>query len=202
MGTLTELEQDAINEIFNISLGGAAKLLSEMISNEILLTVPSLRIVKLEEALHIESLKNFQVCSIEQKFTGGLGEGSAFILFHKDSSLEIVRMMMKDYVEINEVSHFEKDALSEIGNIILNSILSNLAKMSEKKIETEIPEFFLGEYEEVLKRDEKSIEKVDSILLAYIDYHVKGKDIKGYIFFLLEFETIKQLSKILLEKLN
>jgi|JI8StandDraft_1071087.scaffolds.fasta_scaffold00184_29 chemotaxis protein CheC len=202
MKQLTELEEDALNELFNISLGGAAKLLSEMISNEILLTVPSLKIISLEEALKLETLTSNEVCSIEQKFKGSLGNGSAFILFHKDSSLEIVRMMMKDYVQINEVSHFEKDALSEIGNIILNSILSNLAKMSDKKIETDIPEFFIGKYEDILREDYARISKADTILMAFIDYHLKGKDIKGYIFFLLESETIKQLSRVLLEKLK
>jgi chemotaxis protein CheC len=202
MNHLTELEEDALNELFNISLGGAAKLLSEMISNEILLTVPSLKIVTLQDALKLESLTSYEVCSIEQKFSGGLGNGSAFILFHKDSSLEIVRMMMRDYVEFNEVSHFEKDALSEIGNIILNSILSNLAKMSERKIETDVPEFFIGKYEDILNDDHDRIKNVDSILLAFIDYRLKGKDIKGYIFFLLESEIIKQLSLVLLEKLK
>ncbi len=201
MTKLTELEEDALNELFNISLGGAAKLLSEMISNEILLTVPSLKIVTLEEALKLEALTSNEVCTIEQKFSGGLGNGSAFILFHKDSSLEIVRMMMKDYVAINEVSTFEKDALSEIGNIILNSILSNLAKMSAHKIETDIPEFHIGKYEDLLKEDYQKVEHVDTILMAYIDYHLKGKDIKGYIFFLLESKTIKQLSRVLLEHL-
>ncbi len=202
MNRLTELEEDALNELFNISLGGAAKLLSEMISNEILLTVPSLKIVTLEEALKLDALTSNEVCTIEQKFNGGLGNGSAFILFHKESSLEIVRMMMKDYVDINEVSHFEKDALSEIGNIILNSILSNLAKMSKFTIETDIPEFYIGKYEDILRDDAVRAANADTILMAYIDYHLKGKDIKGYIFFLLESETIKQLSRVLLEKLK
>ncbi|MDZ4724986.1 MAG: chemotaxis protein CheC [Leptospira sp.] len=202
MNHLTELEEDALGELFNISLGGAAKLLSEMISNEILLTVPSLKIISIEDALKLESLANKDICSIEQKFNGGLGNGSAFILFHKDSSLEIVRMMIKDYVEINEVSHFEKDALSEIGNIILNSILSNLAKMAEKKIETNIPEFFIGKYEDILRDDLYQLKDINSILMAFIDYHLKGKDIQGYIFFLLEFETIKKLSNVLIERLK
>ncbi|TGN17109.1 chemotaxis protein CheC [Leptospira idonii] len=202
MDQLTELEEDALGEIFNISLGAAAKLMSEMVSDEILLTVPNLNIIRLEEALRLEALADKEVCSIEQKFSGGMGTGSAFLLFHKNSSLEIVKMMMKDYVAINEVAQFEKDALSEIGNIILNSVLTNLAKLAEKRIETKIPEFFVGKYEDIVKDEFFDQKNSDTILVAFIDYRLKGKDIVGYIFFVLEFKSIRELSKVLIEKLK
>ncbi|PJZ47070.1 chemotaxis protein CheX [Leptospira brenneri] len=200
MNSLSEIEKDSLCELFNISLGGAAKLMGEMISDEILLTVPSLQLITTEEAKNIEHLANQDVCTIEQKFVGGIGEGSAFLLFHKSSSLEIVRMMMKDYIALNEVSQFEKDALSEIGNIILNAILSNLAKLSNYKIETNVPEFFAGRYEDLIIQ--RNPQKDNSILLVFIDYKLKGKDIKGYIFFILNFDSIKNLSRVLIEKLK
>ncbi|MDF3820695.1 chemotaxis protein CheC [Leptospira sp. 96542] len=199
MNYISNLEKDSLCELFNISLGAAAKLLSEMVSDEILLTVPTLNLITSEEALSLQNLKNRDVCTIDQKFVGGLGDGSAFLLFHKSSSLEIVKMMLKDYIPINEVSQFEKDALSEIGNIILNSILSNLAKISELKIETRVPIFFSGKYEEVINSNKTQGE--DSILLVFIDYTLKGKDVKGYIFFILEFSSIKNLSNVLLNKM-
>lgn len=200
MNSLTEIERDSLCELFNISLGAAAKLMGEMISDEILLTVPSLKLISTEEAKKIEYLANQDVCTIEQKFVGEIGDGSAFLLFHKSASLEIVKMMMKDYVALNEVSQFEKDALSEIGNIILNAILSNLAKLSDYKIETHVPEFFAGKYEDLLFG--RNPKKDNSILLVFIDYKLKGKDIKGYIFFILNFDSIKNLSRVLIEKLK
>ncbi|MCW7468945.1 chemotaxis protein CheX [Leptospira kanakyensis] len=200
MNFLSPLEKDSLCELFNISLGGAAKLMGEMISDEILLTVPSLQLITAEEAKNIEHLANQDVCTIEQKFVGEIGDGSAFLLFHKSSSLEIVKMMMKDYIALNEVSQFEKDALSEIGNIILNAILSNLAKLSNYKIETHVPEFFAGRYEDLIIQ--RSPKKDNSILLVFIDYKLKGKDIKGYIFFILNFDSIKNLSRVLIEKLK
>ena len=42
----------------------------------------------------------------------------------------------------------------------------------------------------------------ESILLVFIDYKLKGKDIKGYIFFILEFESIQNLSNVLIQKLQ
>ncbi|TGL51664.1 chemotaxis protein CheC [Leptospira kemamanensis] len=200
MNTLTELERDSLCELFNISLGGAAKLMSEMISDEILLTVPTLKLITKAEARNFENLAEQEVCTVEQKFVGDIGNGSAFLLFHKSASLEIVKMMMKDYVALNEVSQFEKDALSEIGNIILNAILSNLAKMSNYKIETNVPEFFAGKYEDLLLN--RNPEEDNSILLVFIDYQLKGKEIKGYIFFILNFDSIKNLSRVLIEKLK
>lgn len=200
MNHLTELERDSLCELFNISLGGAAKLMSEMISDEILLTVPTLKLITKAEARNFENLAEQEVCTVEQKFVGDIGNGSAFLLFHKSASLEIVKMMMKDYVALNEVSQFEKDALSEIGNIILNAILSNLAKMSNYKIETNVPEFFAGKYEDLLLN--RNPEEDNSILLVFIDYRLKGKEIKGYIFFILNFDSIKNLSRVLIEKLK
>ncbi|EOQ89022.1 CheC-like family protein [Leptospira yanagawae serovar Saopaulo str. Sao Paulo = ATCC 700523] len=200
MNHLTELERDSLCELFNISLGSAAKLMSEMIADEILLTVPTLKLITKSEARNFENLSKQEVCTVEQKFVGDIGKGSAFLLFHKSSSLEIVKMMMKDYVALNEVSQFEKDALVEIGNIILNAILSNLAKMSNYHIETNVPEFFSGKYEDLLLNRDPNED--NSILLVFIDYQLKGKEIKGYIFFILNFDSIKNLSRVLIEKLK
>ena len=148
---LTPLERDALAEIFNISLGGAAKLMSEMISDEILLSVPNLELITPEEMCKFSSLQQSEICSIEQKFSGGLGAGMALLLFQKESSLKIIQMMMKDYATMDDVSHFEKDALSEIGNIILTSVLSTLANLAHRDIETQIPEFFVGKYESLIQ---------------------------------------------------
>lgn len=199
---LTDLERDALAEIFNISLGAAASLLSEMISDEILLSVPSLKLITTDQLNEIEDLTNQDICVIEQKFEGGLGKGAALLLFKKKSSLQIVQMMIKDYVSIDEVSQFEKDALSEIGNIILNSVLSTLADLGTLRIETQIPEFFVGQYQAVFRENfEKDVPNA-TILLVVIDYKIKGIDVKGYIFFLMEISSLKVLSQVLINKLK
>ncbi len=199
---LTDLERDALAEIFNISLGAAASLLSEMISDEILLSVPSLKLITTEQLNEVEDLTDQDICAIEQKFEGGLGKGAALLLFKKKSSLQIVQMMIKDYVSIDEVSQFEKDALSEIGNIILNSILSTLADLGSMRIETQIPEFFVGQYQTVFRENfEKDVPNA-TILLVVIDYSIKGIDVKGYIFFLMEISSLKDLSQVLINKLK
>lgn len=199
---LTDLERDALAEIFNISLGAAANLLSEMISDEILLSVPSLKLITTQQLQEVEDLASQDICAIEQKFEGGLGKGAALLLFKKKSSLQIVQMMIKDYISIEEVSQFEKDALSEIGNIILNSILSTLADLAAMRIETQIPEFFVGDYQTIFEENFNQEVPSGTVLLVVIDYKIKGVDIKGYIFFLMEVSSLKELSQVLINKLK
>ena len=50
LDTLSELEQDAIAEAFNIGIGKAGSALSEMVGKEVTLSVPQLSITSLNEA--------------------------------------------------------------------------------------------------------------------------------------------------------
>ncbi|MBF0144299.1 MAG: hypothetical protein HQL57_10120 [Magnetococcales bacterium] len=47
---LTDLEEDALKEFFNLGLGMAADSLSRMVDNEVLLSLPMLKVVSRGEA--------------------------------------------------------------------------------------------------------------------------------------------------------
>jgi len=48
---LDELQQDALTEVFNVGMGSAAASLSEMVGEEVQLTVPEISFVNKEDAI-------------------------------------------------------------------------------------------------------------------------------------------------------
>lgn len=51
---LNELQQDMLTELFNIGMGNAAAALSEMVSEEVLLSIPQISFME-KLASHIEN---------------------------------------------------------------------------------------------------------------------------------------------------
>jgi chemotaxis protein CheC len=69
---LSELEQDALKEFFNMGLGMAADSLSKMVKKEILLSLPQLAVVSHREAVDLVNHKDEgKLVAVRQTFLGG-----------------------------------------------------------------------------------------------------------------------------------
>ena len=139
------LHIDALAEIFNVGVGRAAGVLYEMIGQEIELSVPSVSFLDrgdLDTMLMDEMPGD--VVAIRQSFSGDLG-GSAVLFFVEESSIQLVRMLLDDDLSGEEIAELEAEALSELGNILLNGCLGAVANTLGKELEIALPVFFKGD---------------------------------------------------------
>ncbi len=126
---LTELEKDALAEVSNIAMAGAASSLRKMVKHEVKLSVPSVEILTQQAALQAVSRPdNSKIVAVRQDFSGIL-VGRALLIFPETSSLELVRAVVGKELSIDDIIDLEDEALAETGNIILNSWVSTLANM-------------------------------------------------------------------------
>jgi chemotaxis protein CheC len=129
MTQLTELQCDALGEIFNIGVGRAASSLSQIVNDEVLLSAPAVLVVPREKAAELLLGKEFrQFSSVSQNFSGPF-DAQAMLIFPEVNALEIVRLMVGPHMSIEELSEFEQEAMCEVGNIILNACMSSLADL-------------------------------------------------------------------------
>ncbi len=192
---LTELQCDAITELLNIGMGLAARSLSEMVREEVKLTVPRVELLTRKSAVdHLNGNPQRRIAAVKQHFEGPFW-GDALLLFPQEKSLELVRVLMKDEeIPLEMLTELEQDALTEVGNIILNSCLGTLANILTEELSSELPVFISGTATEVL---DGCVVQEDNEMIMFLrmDFALQQKDISGYVAFILEIPAIEQFKQ-------
>ena len=88
-GKLTEIEQDALAEIANMGVSRAASSLRLLVGEEVLLSVPSVKIVTREAASKLVERENAtRLVAVQQSFDGPFA-GRALLIFPEAQSLAV-----------------------------------------------------------------------------------------------------------------
>ena len=188
---LTELENDALAEIINIGMGRAADSLSQMVSEEVKLSVPVLRILQGDGAAdEISGMTDKDISGVTQDFEGILS-GRAMLLFPEKQSMNLVRLLLKDEVPLEMMSELEKEALTEVGNIILNACFGTVANTLTFELNSTLPVFVQGKTTALFENEVE----LQSVLILQVDFSLPSKDIKGFVTFLMDFDSLDILKK-------
>jgi chemotaxis protein CheC len=187
---LSEDQSDALVEIFNISIGRAASALSKIVGEKIVLSVPSLQFTRANEASGRLGLNDQCICGVTQDFSGPF-HTEAILMFPEDRSLEIVRMMLGESYSMDELSELEQEAMSEIGNILLNACLGSIANLINNRFSSTMPEVRMGSCDDLLRVNERNAG--DTVLLIFIDFNIASRTIQGYMAYLMDVPSIHGL---------
>jgi len=193
---LTELQLDALAELFNIGIGSAAASLSEMIDESVQLSIPAVHCLPLDNASSsLTNDSNSPLSAVEQHFSGEF-EGTAFLLFPKGESLELVRRLISSDLSLEELSELEEDALKEVGNVILNACFYTISDMLGCRIDGSIPEHIQGSCQEILARgDYDSENKV--VLMLSMTFSIPSGDINGEISYMMSVKSMQNFLHII-----
>ncbi|MFT2612665.1 hypothetical protein ACMWPE_25085, partial [Escherichia coli] len=66
--------------------------------------------------------------------------------------LSIVRDMMGSQMSLDELAEFEREAMCELGNIILNACLSAMADMLEITLNSSLPQYLVSSPDDISAR--------------------------------------------------
>ncbi|UXY14152.1 chemotaxis protein CheC [Chitiniphilus purpureus] len=178
---LTPLQQDTLTEFFNIAMGRAASTLSRMVNEEVALSVPQMRFVQRSEAALLMGDGGERICSVMQTVRGDF-DADALLIFPEMRSLELVRLMIGDVVPLEDITEMEQEALTEVGNIILNACIGTLANLLRGEFSIGLPLFRLGTCTDIFHGDRPEHDEL--VLLLHINFSVERYAIQGYVVFL------------------
>ena len=180
---LNGLEIDALGEIFNHGVGQAARALSELAAEEVHLSVP--RVEALSRQIitaNLQSQGAERICAVRQLFSGEITT-EALLMFPVEQSLQLVQLMVGDHIPLEQLSEMEQESLAEIGNILLNCVVSSVADLLRIEFEGSLPQVELGQAGDVLS----SAGNCDDLVLSlHIHFEIASRDIQGYLVFLLD----------------
>ncbi|MCP3688498.1 MAG: chemotaxis protein CheC [Gammaproteobacteria bacterium] len=195
---LDELESDLLAELFNIGVGKAADSLSRMVNQEVRLSVPLVEFKAITDMVDYLG-RDSVICSVSQNMRGSF-DARSMLMFQKDSSLEVVRQLMGDHLSDELVADMQEEALSEIGNIVLNACIGSIAHTLDNKFAVDLPEFDQGKPMDLLS----SVNATDDegVLLIRIHMDLSECAVRGYLVFLLGQASQGNLLKALRDMLE
>ncbi len=193
---LGELERDALTEIVNIGVGRAASSLRKMIGDQVTLSVPAIDIVSQRRAARLISEREAaDLVAVRQDFDGAFA-GRALLIFPESNSLELVRAVTGESLSAEDLAEMEREALTETGNVILNSCLATIANMLKRSLAMTIPEVLHGNSSTLFEIDDAEDED-GLVLFLYIDFAVRKRDIRGYIAMIMDIPSLEKLKELL-----
>ncbi|MBF0606576.1 MAG: chemotaxis protein CheC [Candidatus Magnetobacterium sp. LHC-1] len=206
---LTDMEQDALKEFFNMGLGMAADSLSQMVKKEIFLSLPQLAVVTHKQAIElVNNQDEGKLVAVRQNFLGEL-EGTALLIFPGGKGLELVRTLLGENIPLESLTELEQETLLDVGNVILNAFLSSFTQMMTIDFEFEAAEFLKADCEALLamnshrlvrsaKPDNKDDEEQAFFLMMDFkteeDEH-RHSSLRGYVVLLFSREAMATLRK-------
>ncbi len=140
---LNTIEIDTIGEILNISMGAAATAVSLMLSRQVVITTPSVRVI---ESKDFDFSRLEPAMGIEIRYKEGLHGSNIMIMSVKDARA-IVGLLLQDTGGEESVSDGEMDelqisALGEIMNQMMGASSTALATFLNRSIDISPPESF------------------------------------------------------------
>lgn len=193
---LSELEQDALTEVVNIGVSRAALSLRKMIGQHVLLSVPSVEVLsRRRAAMLLVQQGGEELVAVKQNFNGAFS-GGALLIFPQARSLELVRAVTGPEMTNEEIAEIEQEALTETGNVILNSCLATMANMLKQPLTMSIPHIVRGDGTDLL-RQPAGEEDAGLVLFLYITFSIRERDLRGYIAMMMDMSSLLSLQRLL-----
>lgn len=192
MFEVSEMQRDALGEIFNIGVGRAAESLSMIVKEEIELSAPTVLLLSPDEVQsNLLGADMKQLSLVSQEFHGPF-DARAMLVFPEKNALVIVGHMLGEAVPPEELSEYEQEAMCEVGNIILNACISALADLFGVEFEGTLPEYQYA--------DRHTLDLIGSmdgdvpvVLVVQIDLIIKQQCVQGHLMFLLSVSSLQEL---------
>jgi chemotaxis protein CheC len=188
-------KRDALAEIANMGVSRAATSLRQMVGEQVLLSVPAVKIVTRQAASElVERGGSPKLVAVQQSFDGPFS-GRALLIFPQAQSLELVRSIVGEEHSLEDVIDLEQEALAETGNIILNSCLATIANVLHRPMRMSLPAVIRGDGATLF--DVQSIAVTNNLVLFLsINFTIKNRDVHGFIALLMDLPSIIALKDI------
>lgn len=188
-----EKQIDALRELINIGMGNTSGTLNELLDSHIKLNVPSLTVLSPsspETEKIIKDLPHKKIIMTSLDFINSFS-GKASLTFSPESADNLVALLTGESAEDKNFTKTRRETLTEVGNIVLNSIMGTISNILKENLEYRIPEYSETKGSALISSD--FISSGHDILMAITSFQAEKHDIKGDIIIIFEPGAIKVL---------
>jgi chemotaxis protein CheC len=136
---LTEDQIDALGELFNMGVGKGADALNQMLGCQIKIRVPQIQLLTLKDLE--KQNPNFgpkNVFTVNLDFKGSMA-GNTTLAYPPQSAQNLVSTLTGEEPGSPELDSVTVETLSEVGNIIINSVMGSITNFTEQRLDYSVP---------------------------------------------------------------
>ncbi|WAA13594.1 flagellar motor switch phosphatase FliY [Fervidibacillus halotolerans] len=134
---LTEVEQDALGEIGNISFGNSATALSTLLNQKVEITTPSVSIIRKE---NLEREFPHPYVAVVVNYTAGFGGSNLLVINQRDASIIADLMLGGSGEDVSEeINELQMSAIQEAMNQMMGSAATSMSTIFDKRVEISPP---------------------------------------------------------------
>lgn len=190
-----EERNDLLREIVNIGVGRAAGILNEMIQKEIVLEVPEVFMLTIDEfkqrLLYMEDLF---MSKVTLKFTLGLEGKSEFMLTYENAK-KITSVLIGEDLDSSELEIAVEGTINELGNILLNGLMGSFSNILNVELEYEVPAYSVHKLHDFSELSENTS---GLIVICNTSFWINDIDFEAKLIIMIKKESINTFTDRLL----
>jgi chemotaxis protein CheC len=206
VATLNEIQLDALQETGNIGCSSAATAVSQMISKPVLISVPDIKIKKINELR--DSLKSYadehgKVVGVYLELTNEF-LGSILFVFPYNSALSLADLLMcQEQGTTKELDEMSQSAVMEVGNVVVSAYTNALGKFLNSTIMLSPPTFAYDVPDGVLDRVLKNLgSEATHALIFYTKFNEENNLFQSFFVLLPSEKSLDNLLQKLTSCIN
>ncbi len=174
---LSNLEIDALREVASIGAGHAATALSQMIDRTVMISVPTVTIVPLEQVGHLVGRPDDVVSAVLMHMMGDL-TGRTLLVFPEPAAKLLCDILLRRPPGSTETfAEMEQSGLKEVGNILSSAYFNALSEFMGMMLMPSIPSLVIDYSAAVLTSTALNFgHERDSVLCVETDLRVRDSD--------------------------
>jgi chemotaxis protein CheC len=126
LGTLTDLERDALREVANIGAGHAATALSQMTGRRIMISVPEVSVRRLEEVALLVGPADSVIAGVLMHLMGDL-TGRTLVVLGQESAHALCELLLRKPSQGPTFDAMQQSTIKETGNILCSAYMNALS---------------------------------------------------------------------------
>jgi chemotaxis protein CheC len=190
---LTPAHQETLTELINIGYGRAAAALSELTGRRINLDVPKVAVYPVQEiGSALKDVLSGEVASVHQVFSGPVS-GNALLLLDHDAALLLNSLLLDSPVHTGRLRPPEREALTEVGNIVLNACLGVFGNLLQVQVTFSVPRLNVESIDGVMHSISVRSQEVQYALMVHTHFTVRDSDVRGYLVIILGITSFSRL---------
>ena len=193
--TLTDVQVDALKEVGNVGAGHAATALSQLLKRKIMISVPQVKILKLQEVENLLGDSNTLVAGIIMNVLGDV-TAKILLLLTRESALSLADMLLQNPAGTTKVlSEVGNSAIKETGNILAGAYMNALNEFLGLLLLPSVPSLVFDISGAILNSLSEGFEGMSTHILSIETQFSEANDkvIKGYLLLVPDIPSVKVL---------
>jgi len=190
---LTEKQNDMLIELVNIAFGRAAASLSELTGKRVQLKIPKVVVTTIDQLREsFENIRDGEITTISQIFRGAVA-GNALLMLDYDGAVALCDLLSDRLPRGSRLSESDCDALTEVGNIMLNACLGTFGNLLQVHISFSVPSMRIESIPALFQTFTIEAEELKYAIVISTNFELRESSVGGYLIMVVGVSSLLNL---------